>query len=253
MAADGRRGGDPLAFAVLQNRTQIAAARRELRTRELWRFPGLGERLAAQARRRLQRSQSPLSDPLKSWDVLLALEAIRSRVGTEGAVLDVGSVACPILPSLHRLGYGHLVGIDLDQSVRDMPHAGEIDYRIGDLTLTGLPAAGFAAVSAISVIEHGVPEHALLSEVRRLLQPGGIFVFSTDYWPQKIETTGIELFGLPWRIFSASELAAFVRRAGDHDLIPIADPSGAIRQVGGRPIRFGGRCYTFLFGAFVAA
>lgn len=76
-------------------------------------------------------------------------------------------------------------------------------------------------------------------------------MFSTDYWPEKIDTTGTNLFGLPWQIFSAEEIHRFVERAKRHGLFPVRDPHEAVRRVRQRPIRFENREYTFLYGAFI--
>ena len=119
-------------------------------------------------------------------------------------MLDVGSVASAVLPCLHRLGYKGLTGIDLDDRVLQMPISGEIEYAVEDLTKTTRADGSLAAITATSVIEHGVEDEPLLAEIARLLRPGGLFIFSTDYWPEKVDTSGIVLFGLPWRIFSAA-------------------------------------------------
>jgi SAM-dependent methyltransferase len=188
-------------------------------------------------------------DPLKSWDVLHAIEGITSSVDPKDPVLDVGSFASAILPCLRLLDYRSLVGIDLDPRVVAMPYAGEIEYVVGDLTRTGWPDGSFAAITAISVIEHGVEPEALLREVARLLRPGGLFLFSTDYWPQKIDTTGVELFGLPWRIFSREEMKAFLEQAETHGLSPLGGAGSALLDAQERAIQFESRGYTFLFGA----
>jgi SAM-dependent methyltransferase len=247
---------EPVAFAVLREQAQIDSAHRELLERELV-PPDRRPRpplLDAIVRRLAPRSADNLRpDSVKSWDVLRSLNAIDSNGGPDTPVLDMGSVGCAILPALHRLGYRRLAGIDLNPQVRHMPHSGEIDYRVGDMTATGWPDGSFGAITAISVIEHGVPDEALLREVSRLLAPGGIFCFSTDYWPDKIDTSDVRLFGLPWRIFSADEIEALVETAGAHGLEPAGDPGAAIRAAGERPVRFEGRDYTFLFGALVRA
>jgi SAM-dependent methyltransferase len=242
-----------LRFAVLQRRGDIEAAERELARGRLIEAPAPSRGAAATIRRALRRPDPAdllRSDPIKSWDVLRALRALPGIAEPDDPVLDMGSVACPILPALRRQGYRRLHGIDLDPRVRRMPGAEEIDYRVGDLTRTDWPDGRFAAVTAISVIEHGVTLADLLREVARLLRPGGAFVFSTDYWPQKIPTDGVRLFDLPWTIFSAEEIDELVRLAADHGLWPTTDPGAAIRAVDERPIDFAGRSYTFLYGAF---
>jgi SAM-dependent methyltransferase len=131
-----------------------------------------------------------------------------------------------------------------------MPHADVINYTVGDLLSAPWPDNHFAAISAISVIEHGVPDDELCSEVSRLLRPGGVFVFTTDYWPQKIVTTE-RMFDLDWRIFDATEIEALVAAARNHNLHPAADPGPTIWETGSPPIHFAGKDYTFLYGALL--
>lgn len=245
-----------LRFAVLPSRAEASTAEAQLRSRGLMPAPSRA-RLASSRVRAALRLPDPSAelrpDPLKSWDVLRTIDAITTCVERDEAVLDIGSMACAILPALHRLGYRRLFGIDLDERVLTMPFADEVDYSVRDLTRTGFDSGSFSAITAISVIEHGVPEEEMLQEVARLLHPGGLFLFSTDYWPEKIDTSGIELFGLPWRIFSADEIEAFVTRAEAHELRPVAEPGSALRAVGERPVHFADRSYTFLHGALVRA
>ena len=78
-----------------------------------------------------------------------------------------------------------------------------------------------------------------------------MFLFSTDYWPEKIDTSGIRLFDLEWRIFSAEEIDALVETARTHGLAPAGDHREPIRSATERPIHFADRDYTFLHGALV--
>lgn len=245
----------PLEFAVLRTRSEIERAEQELLRRQLLpQAPGLAVRAAARVGKLLGRANPAVElrpDPIKSWDVLRAIEAVSSSTTEDDPVLDVGSVASAILPCLRELGFRNLTGIDLDERVLSMPHAGEIAYAVEDLTRSERKDASFAAITAISVIEHGVDDEALLAEVARLLRPGGIFVFTTDYWPEKIRTDGVRLFGLPWRIFALDEIGALLDRAAEHGLRPVSDPQSTTRAVVDRPIRFMERSYTFLYGVLV--
>ena len=132
-----------------------------------------------------------------------------------------------------------------------MPEADRVEYVVGDLMETGWPDGHFAAVTAISVIEHGYEADRLLPEVARLLAPGGLFLFSTDYWPDKIDTSDTPLFGMTWTIFSAPEIDELVDRARAHGLAPASDPGPELHDVGEPPIDFAGHRYTFLHGALV--
>jgi SAM-dependent methyltransferase len=190
-------------------------------------------------------------DPLKSWDVLRTVDAVTALATTNEPILDVGSLASAVPPALARLGYRRVCGIDLDERVRQMPRAGAVDYRVGDLTKTDWPDHHFAVITAISVIEHGVDQDRLFCELSRLLRPGGAFLFSTDYWPEKLDTSDTPLFGLPWTIFSAAEISALVERAANHGLVPVGEPRAVLRRVAQPPIDFAGRRYTFLSGGLI--
>jgi hypothetical protein len=94
-------------------------------------------------------------DPRKGWDVLRLVEAISSSVQPGDPVLDFGSLASAVLPGLHTLEYRKLTGLDLDERVQAIFHSDEIEYAVEDLRQTKRPDGSFAAITAISVIEHG--------------------------------------------------------------------------------------------------
>lgn len=236
-----------LEFAVIREQSQIPAATRDLQQRGL--VDPAPEGVGSRTIRRLRRRPDPAL-VLKTWDVQRSLDAFRTRLGPSEAILDMGCFACEILPALKRLGYSNLFGIDLNPAVLRMPDADVINYTVGDLLSTPWPDGHFAGISAISVIEHGVPDEELCREVSRLLRPGGIFVFTTDYWPEKIITTE-RMFDRDWRIFDATEIEALIAVAGEHGLHPAFDPSRAIRDAGSPSIHFAGKDYTFLYGAFI--
>jgi len=247
-AGDSRGRSSSLDFAVLLEQSQIAAADRELQERGLV-HPAPDVGAAGRMVRRLLRRPDPAL-VLKTWDVQRSIDALAARLDPSDAILDIGCFACDMLPALKRLGYRNLSGIDLNPAVLQMPYADTIDYTVGDLLSTPWPDGHFAGISAISVIEHGVPDEGLCREVGRLLRPGGVFVFTTDYWPQKIVTTE-RMFDLDWRIFDATEIETLVAVARSHNLHPASDPRSLIREVGDPPIHFAGKDYTFLYGAFI--
>jgi SAM-dependent methyltransferase len=183
-----------------------------------------------------------VGDRRKSWDVLLSVRAIERNVAHTEPVLDIGALSSEILCALRRLGYSELYGVDLDARVRDMPDSDSITWVQADMMSTPFRDGFFSAVTAISVIEHGFEMDRLLAEVARLLRPGGIFVASTDYWPDKIDTGDMDVFGMPWTIFSADELRAFLERAEKHGLVPEGELSFGADQ---RTVHFADRDYTF--------
>jgi SAM-dependent methyltransferase len=183
-----------------------------------------------------------VGDIRKSWDVLKTAQFIERHVAKHAAVLDIGAKGSEILPILSRMGFTDLTGIDLDPDVRRMPGAGAIRYQVGDFMATNLPAASQSAITAISVIEHGFDGRALFAEVSRLLAPGGFFLASFDYWPEKVATDSVRLFGLDWRIFSEGEVRELLAEAASHGL----GPHGPVELHAARhTVRFLGRKYTF--------
>jgi SAM-dependent methyltransferase len=237
-----------LEFAVVREPGQILAATRELQQQGLVDpapAAGTGDRLV----RRLLRRPDPAL-VAKTWDVRRALDAFGARLDPSEPILDVGCFACDMLPALKRLGFHNLFGIDLNPAVLQMPDADVVNYTVGDLLSTPWPDGSFAGISAISVIEHGVPDEELCLEVSRLLRPGGVFLFTTDYWPQKIITTE-RMFDRDWRIFDAAEIEALIAVAQSHNLRPASDPGEILRQTTSPAIHFAGKDYTFLYGALI--
>jgi SAM-dependent methyltransferase len=251
------REGDPreASFAVLRSRSEIGAAERRLVLRGLIAGePAAGQRIVrriGELTRWPSAAPNLRPDAIKSWDVELALDAIEASVDRSEAVLDMGSVGCAILPALRKLGYQRLHGVDLNPQVRNMASRDAIDYSIQDMTATNFDNAAFGAITSVSVIEHGLNADALLREVARLLRPGGLFLFSTDYWPQKVDTSGVRLFDLPWTIFSEQEIGALVRSAAQYGLAPAGELEPVLGAVDEQPINFADRDYTFLFGTLI--
>jgi len=183
-----------------------------------------------------------LGDYNKSWDVLNTARFLQQRVSPSSPVLDIGAYASEILCVLHRLNYSALTGVDLNPKVKLMPHADTIHYEVADFTRTPFADQSYEAITAISVIEHGFSSQSLLREVSRLLRPGGHFIASFDYWPDKIETAGISIFGMEWTIFSKTEVLTFVKEASTYHL----SLCGAVSlDANESTVQFSGKRYTF--------
>jgi SAM-dependent methyltransferase len=207
-----------MAVEVLATPSEIFLARTEIRRRRLdYVVP---KYLRVLHKTRLLKGVG-VGDVNKSWDILKTIEFLEHRVDKSAAVLDLGAYGSELLCSLHKLGFSKLTGIDLNPRLTWMPYSQAIRYVIGNFAQTSFAPASFSVVTAISVLEHGFCGAKVLREVSRLLKPGGYFLGSVDYWPEKIDTTGITAFGMDWRIFSKSELAAFVQEASDFGLFPV--------------------------------
>jgi SAM-dependent methyltransferase len=232
-----------MALEVLQNFGQIAKSRERLVERgigclvnEPTSSVGLLSRMLG------HRAPLRVGDQLKSWDVLRTAEFIEEGFEKGAAILDLGAFQSEILGVLHRMGFRDLTGIDMNPAVVRMPDADAIRYQVGDFLAAPFPEGHFDVVTAISVIEHGFDAEVLLGVVRRLLRPGGCFVASFDYWPEKIDTTGTKFFGMDWRIFSRDEVQVFLDDASRHDL----DPDGPLSfEALERPVHCAERDYTF--------
>ncbi len=228
-----------MTMQVLQNKQQISTARHEL---EKKRASCLESRLLPFLRKYKLVGGVTLGDFVKSWDVLKTLEFIESNIQKGDPIIDFGSYASEIIVALHKVGYTNLTGADLNPDLKRMPYQGKIKYEITNFLKTRFADNSFKAITSISVIEHGFDAVALLSEVSRLLQPGGYFIASFDYWPQKIDTTGITFFGMDWNIFSENEIIDFVEQAKSYGLTTEGEMSYSGQET---PIECGGKSYTF--------
>jgi SAM-dependent methyltransferase len=228
-----------MAVEILQSKTDNKSARHEMRVTGMDCTAPLLLRLA---RRTGLVKGINVGEHCKSWDVLKAVRFIKTTLMLDAPILDIGAYASEILCSLHRLGFSNLTGIDLNPDLKSMPNAATINYIIGDFMHMPFLDSSFAAVTAISVIEHGLQGDALLAELSRVLKPGGYFIASVDYWPEKINTDGIKAFGMDWRIFSRDELVAFLDLARKYGFSPVGDISLSASEP---TVFWQGKRYTF--------
>jgi SAM-dependent methyltransferase len=228
-----------MSMHVLESEAQIQEARQVMRARKV---SAIEAPLARWMRRfRLLRGIA-VGDVQKSWDVLFALDFLAEHVAKGEPVADIGCYASEVLVSLHKMGYTNLTGIDLNPQLATMPFGEAIRYQVCDFMSTPFEDSCFKAITSISVIEHGFDPKRLLAEMSRLLMPGGYFVASFDYWPDKIDTRGTKFFGMDWLIFSRDDVRAFVDLAATFGL----HPTGALRFDGkDKTIQCAGKAYTF--------
>lgn len=232
-----------MAAEVLQAKSDIKTSRVEMRDMGIDCVSPLFLRIASKVglAKRLN-----VGDYRKSWDVLKTVKFIQAHVPSDAPVLDIGAYASEVPCSLCRLGYTNINAVDMNRDLTRMPYGDRISYTISDFMHMPFPDSYFSAVTAISVIEHGFQRDRLLTELSRVLKPGGFFIASVDYWPQKIDTRGIRAFGMDWCIFSEDELLSFFYRAGDFGLSPV----GEIKLSASEPtIEWQGKRYTFLWFA----
>lgn len=228
---------------VLKRKQQVSSARAEMKRRGI----DCASPFADRALRKLGLLRGvSVGDRNKSWDVLKTVRFVEEHIRRDSPVLDIGAHACELLPILRRIGYSDLTGVDLDSGIRDMPHAKAIRYIASDFLAVPCGDNSFDCVTAISVIEHGFDAQRLLAEMSRIVRPDGFFIASVDYWPEKIDTEGIRVYGMDWMIFSRDELRSFLEQAGRAGLHPV----GALDfEAGERVVSWMGRRYAFAWMA----
>jgi 2-polyprenyl-3-methyl-5-hydroxy-6-metoxy-1,4-benzoquinol methylase len=112
------------------------------------------------------------------------LESARAGLGpgrTEGSVLDVGCGEGRFAAELARAGF-LVTGVDVAEEPLRRARAGRADLDLRLLPVHGawpLADASFDIVWAGETIEHVADTAAWLSEVRRVLRPGGSLLLST--------------------------------------------------------------------------
>jgi SAM-dependent methyltransferase len=209
-------------------------------------------------------------DERKTWDNLFAIETIRAMgLGTDEPIADLGCRSGIVLTWLDQLGYRQLYGCDLRRPFPPLRSAivqGKLRTAADGLRMYGrnrtrmciapaeqTPFAGgvFAAVTAMSVIEHGVETSRFFAEAARLLRPSGILVISTDYWPQAVATHGLRRFphtrGAD-RVYTTDDVEVLMAEASERQLQPRETPD---LEAGEPVIESDGLRYTFLALSFV--
>jgi SAM-dependent methyltransferase len=103
--------------------------------------------------------------------------------GRGGALLDVGCNAGELTSRVaRRLGATRVVGIELLETYAEAAHRRGIEAIVGDVDDSGLPFGDeeFDMVHSNQVIEHVRRTDRFLSEIRRVLVPGGLACLSTN-------------------------------------------------------------------------
>ncbi|MFQ5563811.1 MAG: class I SAM-dependent methyltransferase [Parvularculaceae bacterium] len=192
-------------------------------------------------------------DHQKNWDTLKCLAYVLGEGDRNGPILDAGSGAkAVVLRWLHALGYRRLYACDLMPANTRLLDPLGIEFTQQDLTATTYADNFFKAVTSISVIEHNVPLDKFVAEMHRILQPRGLLLVSTDYWPDPVDCSGIYPYGKEageMKIFSRNTLSEFIALAKDASFELCAPPKYEARE---RAVRWErvDRDYTFFFAAF---
>ncbi|MCZ7560474.1 MAG: class I SAM-dependent methyltransferase [Burkholderiaceae bacterium] len=123
----------------------------------------------------IDRALYPAFD--RNWDDALFRERILARIDRNSVVLDLGAGA-GIVREMYFKGHASKVcGVDLDERVETNPMLDE--GKVSDAGRIPYPDETFDIVFADNVMEHIAEPLAVLAEVRRVLKPGGVFLFKT--------------------------------------------------------------------------
>lgn len=139
----------------------------------------------------MRRSCDPLLPPLNRKVRGRAMRVVESSERPL-SILDVGGRKSP-----------YTIGLPADITIIDLPRETDVQHNlnlgvneqiadelkrrrsnicnvvIGDMTASDLPTASFDAVIAVEVLEHVLEDEKFISEVARVLVPGGKFIMTT--------------------------------------------------------------------------
>ena len=150
-------------------------------------------------------------------------------------VLDLGSGAGRFAAELARAG-AEVVGVDVAQAAVDRARAAypDLDFRLAPIDgPLPLPDNAFELVWASEVIEHVADTGPWLSEVRRVLAPGGLLLITTPSHSRlRLALGGIERYSEPLgdhlHLYSSKSLRTLLEEFGFSDV--------SLRAVGGPPL-----------------
>jgi SAM-dependent methyltransferase len=152
-----------------------------------------------------ERVTTPAGGFNPTWQRHVAAYALCARLLPPGRVLDLG---CGVGHSYELLAPRTTVGVDIDPDVLDGQAR---ETHAADMRRLPFPDSAFASVLAVQSLEHVPDPERVLSEARRVLEPGGVAIFVT---PNRLT------FGPPDEIidpyhyveFAPEELAAVCER-----------------------------------------
>lgn len=146
-------------------------------------------------------------------------------------LLDIGCGAGALLEAARRAGW-NAYGVDLSKT--SAAHVSSLGFEVfcGDVTASPYPADHFDVVTAIELFEHVDDLLGLLTEVRRILRPGGVL------WGTTPNARGFSarLLGTDWSIVCPPEHLQLLSVRGLTQVIARAGfDRVATRSRGGNP------------------
>jgi ubiquinone/menaquinone biosynthesis C-methylase UbiE len=128
----------------------------------------------------LSLKQSLFSYRFRKWK-------IARHVPAAGRILDIGSGTAPVSPDLART-------VVADLSEEAMKNVDAESKVVTSITAMSFDAASFDCVLCSEVLEHIPDDEKAISELRRVLRPGGVLIatvpFQKRYWAEDDEYVG---------------------------------------------------------------
>src|SRR5262249_35847684 len=152
------------------------------------------------------------------------LETVKRFRPDRGArIFEMGSYNSEIPLALWGSGYRRIRAADLNPLGRSIRWYGNrIDFRCEDFYQPDAPDGSVDVITSLSVIEHGYAQGRLLALADRLLAPGGLLCLTTDYHEEAVPVPDdFRVFGLPYRIFSRSDIESLLSDAEAAGLRPV--------------------------------
>jgi ArsR family transcriptional regulator len=196
---------------------------------EMKALPQRSQDLAAVAsvlEERRRRSQEFFDRHARQWDdlarTLLPVPEYRQRLleqVPEGVtVLEIGVGTGGLLTELAVLS-SKVIGVDhspamLEEARRRLVDRGVsgVELRLGEMTHLPLPDSSVGCVVANMVLHHAADPQAVLAEIRRVLNPGGVLLI-VDLARHEREAAREQLAD-QWLGFEEAELSGWLKAAG---------------------------------------
>ncbi len=105
-------------------------------------------------------------------------------VPADAAVVDIGTGTGANLRLLRDMGFTNVTGIDPSaDAARWCAQKGLGDVRQGDVRALPLPDGSVDLVLATDIVEHVDDDARAVAEIRRVLKPGGVALFTVPAFP----------------------------------------------------------------------
>lgn len=231
---------------VLESLDQIEGARARLREMGLDSSQGWRRGLFVSMFALRYRSLPPPVALNKSWDVCSMTDNIRQfHPNRQSRIFDMGSFNSEIPLTLWGSGYRQIHAADFDSRARSINWYGNrIRFRRENFYEPSIAEESLDVITSLSAIEHGYDQQRLLGTAQRLLRKGGTLWLTTDYHETKIPVDpSFRLFGLPYQIFSRSEIEGLLGESEHYGFEPTAQLDWTQSQY---PIEWLGKRITFL-------